>query len=86
VSSPAKSTPSEAPAADFQIPKARAFKFILLFGFISLLADMTYEGALMGFLYDISLHALIIFSVAAQFLAVPMLLMVRTGTERALKT
>jgi MFS family permease len=44
VSSPAKSTPFEAPAADFQIPKARAFKFILLFGFISLLADMTYEG------------------------------------------
>ena len=40
----------------------------------------------MGFLYDISLHALVIFSVVAQLLAVPMLLMVRTGTERALKT
>jgi predicted MFS family arabinose efflux permease len=43
-------------------------------------------SALMGVLYDISLHALVIFSVAAQLLAVPMLLMVRTGTERASKT
>jgi MFS-type transporter involved in bile tolerance (Atg22 family) len=40
-------------------------------------------SALMGILYDISLPALVIFSVAAQLVAIPVLLMVKSGMKTA---